>query len=175
MEEDTMSIRHTAIDSPLGPLTLSASGEHLTGLYFGRHDRRPTVAALGEYVAPDSDALLRRAASQVGDYLTGQRKDFDLPLLLAGKPRQRRIWELLSNIDYGQTTTYGELAVQLADGTIACEVGQTCGRNPLSIIVPCHRVIGKNGALTGYAGGLDRKRFLLELEEPACCPAGRLF
>jgi methylated-DNA-[protein]-cysteine S-methyltransferase len=170
-----MTIRYTAIDSPLGPLTLSASGEHLTGLYFHRHNRRAAVAALGEYVAPDGDELLRRAASQLGDYLTGRRKDFDLPLLLVGKPRQRRIWELLSNIDYGQTTTYGELAAQLADGTIAYEVGQICGRNPLSIIVPCHRVIGKNGALTGYAGGLDRKRFLLALEEPAHCLAGRLF
>jgi len=170
-----MTIRYTAIDSPLGPLTLSASGEHLTGLYFHRHNRRAAVAALGEYVAPDGDELLRGAASQLGDYLTGRRKDFDLPLLLVGKPRQRRIWELLSNIDYGQTTTYGELAAQLADGTIAYEVGQICGRNPLSIIVPCHRVIGKNGALTGYAGGLDRKRFLLELEEPAHCLAGRLF
>ena len=85
------------------------------------------------------------------------------------------MWELLLDIDYGETTTYGELAAKLADGTTAYEVGQAVGRNPLGIIVPCHRVVGKNGALTGYAGGLKRKRFLLDLEAPVPAAAGRLF
>lgn len=81
----------------------------------------------------------------------------------------------MPGIGYGQTKTYGELAAELADGTTAYEVGQAVGRNPLSIVVPCHRVVGKGGSLTGYAGGLKRKRFLLELEEPAPVTAGRLF
>ena len=92
-----------------------------------------------------------------------------------GDPRWRRIWDLLADIGYGQTKTYGELAAELADGTTAYEVGQAVGRNPLSIVVPCHRVVGKDGTLTGYAGGLKRKRFLLELEEPAPAVAGKLF
>jgi methylated-DNA-[protein]-cysteine S-methyltransferase len=94
---------------------------------------------------------------------------------VAGAPPQRRVWDLLGDIGYGQTTTYGELAAKLADGTTAYEVGQAVGRNPLSIIVPCHRVVGKDGALTGYAGGLKRKRFLLDLEAPVPAAAGRLF
>ena len=92
-----------------------------------------------------------------------------------GDARQRRIWGLLGHIGYGQTKTYGELAAELADGTTAYEVGQAVGRNPLSIVVPCHRVVGKDGTLTGYAGGLTRKRFLLDLEEPAPAASGRLF
>ncbi len=92
-----------------------------------------------------------------------------------GDPSQRRIWDLLDDIGYGQTKTYGELAAELADGTTAYEVGQAVGRNPLSIVVPCHRVVGKDGSLTGYAGGLRRKRFLLDLEEPAPAVSGRLF
>ncbi|HEY0225166.1 MAG TPA: methylated-DNA--[protein]-cysteine S-methyltransferase, partial [Mycobacterium sp.] len=98
-----------------------------------------------------------------------------LPVSLVGDPRRRRIWDLLPGIGYGQTKTYGELAAELGDGTTAYEVGQAVGRNPLSIVVPCHRVVGKDGSLTGYAGGLKRKRFLLELEEPAPVAAGRLF
>jgi methylated-DNA-[protein]-cysteine S-methyltransferase len=98
-----------------------------------------------------------------------------LPTALVGDVRHRRVWELLSDIDYGRTTTYGELAAELADGTTAYEVGQIVGRNPISIVLPCHRVVGKDGKLTGYAGGLARKRFLLELEEPAPAVAGRLF
>ena len=90
-------------------------------------------------------------------------------------PAQQRVWHLLAMIPYGNTVTYGELAAALADGTTAQEVGQAVGRNPVNIIVPCHRVVGKNGQLTGYAGGLNRKQFLLELEEPAEVRAARLF
>ena len=106
-------------------------------------------------------------------------KSFSAPqsscIALAGEPRQRRVCELLPDIGYGQTITYGQLAAALADGSTAYEVGQAVGRNPLSIVVPCHRVVGKNGALTGYAGGLRRKRFLLDLEAPVPAAAGRLF
>src|SRR5262249_61243232 len=112
---------------------------------------------------------------QVREYLAGERTQFDLPVALVGDPRQKRIWDLLPDIGYGQTKSYGELAAELADGTTAYEVGQAVGRNPLSIVVPCHRVVGKDGTLTGYVGGLTRKRYLLALEEPAPAAAGRLF
>ena len=108
-------------------------------------------------------------------YLAGERATFELKITLHGDDMQRRVWNLLTEIPYGDTVTYGELAAALADGTTAQEVGQAVGRNPVSIVVPCHRVVGKNGQLTGYAGGIKRKQFLLELEEPAEAKAARLF
>lgn len=170
-----MLTRHTVIDSPLGPLTVVATGDHLTGLYFRHHRPRPAAGTLGDSVRHDTNPLLCQAAVEIDDYLDGRRQRFDLPYSLVGKPAYRRVWELLSAIDYGRTTTYGALAAELGDGSTAYEVGQIVGRNPLSIVVPCHRVIGKTGALTGYAGGLERKRFLLELEQPAPAVSGRLF
>ncbi len=170
-----MQTRHTVIESPLGELTLVAAGDALTGVYFQRHWHPPRADALGEYVEPASDELFTRAARQLHEYLAGERTQFDLPTALVGDLRQRRIWDLLGDIGYGQTKTYGELAAELGDGTAAYEVGQAVGRNPLSIVVPCHRVVGRDGALTGYAGGLKRKRFLLDLEEPAPAVAGKLF
>lgn len=170
-----MTTRHTVIDSRLGKLTLVAHDDDLTGVYFQHHWHSPAADALGRYVEATSDELFDRAKTQLDEYLGGKRTQFDLPVVLAGEPCQRRVWDLLADITYGQTVTYGELAAKLADGTTAYEVGQAVGRNPLSIIVPCHRVVGKNGALTGYAGGLKRKRFLLDLEEPVPAAAGRLF
>jgi methylated-DNA-[protein]-cysteine S-methyltransferase len=170
-----MQSRHTVIESPLGELTLTADRDALTGVYFRHHWHPPTAEALGQYVEPATDDLFQHAADQLRAYLAGERRKFELPITLAGEPNQRRIWELLADIGYGQTTTYGALAAELANGTTAYEVGQAVGRNPLSIVVPCHRVVGKNGELTGYAGGLKRKRFLLDLEEPAPVAAGRLF
>ncbi len=170
-----MPTRHTAVDSPLGELTLVADGDALTGVYFRHHWHPPTADALGRYAEPAADDLLRRVTDQLGEYLAGKRAQFDLTTALVGDSRQRRVWELLPEIAYGETTTYGALAARLADGTTAYEVGQAVGRNPLSIVVPCHRVVGKDGSLTGYAGGLKRKRFLLDLEAPPPAAAGRLF
>jgi methylated-DNA-[protein]-cysteine S-methyltransferase len=170
-----MQTRHTVIDSPLGELTLVADGDDLTGLYFRHHWYAPVSGALGQYVEPGNHDLFARATDELHEYFAGGRTRFDLPVAVVGEPRQRRVWELLADIGYGQTKTYGELAAELADGTTAYEVGQAVGRNPLSIVVPCHRVVGKDGALTGYAGGLKRKRFLLDLEAPAAAAAGRLF
>jgi methylated-DNA-[protein]-cysteine S-methyltransferase len=170
-----MTPRHTVIDSPLGELTLVADGDNLTGVYFPHHWHPPTATALGERVELAADHLFRCAADQLREYLAGERTQFDLPTALVGNACQLRIWDLLGDIGYGQTRTYGELAAELADGTTAYEVGQAVGRNPLSIVVPCHRVVGKDCALTGYAGGLKRKRFLLDLEEPEPALAGRLF
>ncbi len=170
-----MNTRHAVIDSPLGELTLVADGGALIGLYFRRHWYRPPVEAFGPRVDAKSDALLADAQAQLTDFLAGDRTDFDLPTALRGDDLQRRVWGRLTAIPYGETVTYGDLATALADGSTAQEIGAAVGRNPLSIIVPCHRVVGKNGKLTGYAGGLERKKFLLDLEEPAELRAARLF
>ena len=170
-----MNTRHTVIDSPLGELTLVADGDALIGLYFRHHWYRPSAETFGPRVDARTDDVLAETQSQLDDYLAGDRADFDLPTALRGDDLQRRIWNRLTTIPYGETMTYGELADELADGTTAQEVGAAVGRNPLSIIVPCHRVVGKNGKLTGYAGGLERKQFLLDLEEPAELREARLF
>jgi methylated-DNA-[protein]-cysteine S-methyltransferase len=170
-----MRTRHTVIDSPLGELTLVADGDALTGVYFRHHWHPPTADALGRSVEPVADELFRGAAEQLNEYFNAERTQFDVAIAPSGDKRRRRVWDLLPGIGYGETTTYGELAATLADGYTAYEVGQAVGRNPLSIVVPCHRVVGKGGALTGYAGGLKRKRFLLDLEAPVPAAAGRLF
>lgn len=170
-----MNTRHCVIDSQLGELTLVADGNALTGVYFRHHWRRPDPSAFGARVDAHSDVLLAEAEVQLTGYFSGDRADFDLPVRPHGDQRQRRVWNLLTDIPFGGTVTYGELAAALADGTTAQEVGQAVGRNPLCIVIPCHRVIGSNGQLTGYAGGLKRKQFLLELEEAADVKAARLF
>jgi len=170
-----MDTRHAVIDSPLGELTIVADDDAMTGVYFRHHWRRPAEETFGPRVDAGSDAVLAEAEAQLTDYLAGDRDDFDLPVELRGDEAQRRVWQLLTTIPYGETVTYGELAAALADGTTAQEVGQAVGRNPVSIIVPCHRVVGRDGQLTGYAGGLKRKQFLLELEEPSAVKAARLF
>jgi len=170
-----MNTRHCVIDSRLGQLTLVADGEALTGVYFRHHRHRPEQANFGPLVDAQSDTALDDASAQLTDYLAGERDDFDLPVGAHGDQRQLRVWNMLSAIPYGGTVTYGELAAALADGTTAQEVGQAVGSNPLCIVIPCHRVVGSNGQLTGYAGGLKRKQFLLELEESADVKAARLF
>lgn len=130
---------------------------------------------MGPRVDAESDELLANAEAQLIDYLAGRRHGFNLPTRLHGDEAQQRLWHLLSTVPYGETITYGELAAAVADGTTAREVGQAVGRNPLSIVIPCHRVVGKNSQLTGYAGGPKRKQLLLELEEPSEAKAARLF
>jgi methylated-DNA-[protein]-cysteine S-methyltransferase len=170
-----MDTRHAVIESPLGELTLVAESDALTGLYYRHHWYRPADTTMGALVDAESDELLAKVQIQVTEYLAGRRADFDLPITLHGDEAKQRIWQLLTTIPYGGTVTYGDLAATLADGTTAQEAGQAVGRNPVSIIVPCHRVVGRNGQLTGYAGGLKRKQLLLELEEPCEAKAARLF
>jgi methylated-DNA-[protein]-cysteine S-methyltransferase len=170
-----MTTRHAVIDSALGELTLVGDDDALTGLYFQHHWYRPSADTFGPRVDAKSDDLFANAQTQLSDYLAGLRTDFDLPITLHGDKAQHRVWDLLTTIPYGNTVTYGELAAVLADGITAREVGQAVGHNPLSIVVPCHRVVGRNGQLTGYAGGVERKQFLLELEEPAEAREARLF
>lgn len=151
---------HTSIESPVGELTLTAADGVLCGLYFPGHWYMPGADAFGVR----SERGFERARQQLDEYFAGERTDFDLPTTAAGDRFQRRVWELIDRIPYGSTATYGEMAGELGDPALARKVGGAVGRNPLSVIVPCHRVIGKDGKLTGYAGGLERKRFLLDLE-----------
>lgn len=166
-----MSAIHTCLNSPLGELTVVAEGGALTGLYFQGRRHMPDPAALGVR----ADIGFEEIARQLGEYFAGERTRFDLPLAPAGDEFQCRVWALLGAIPYGETRSYGELASELGDLQLAQAVGAANGRNPLSVIVPCHRVVGADGSLTGYAGGLARKRFLLELEEPPEVKAARLF
>ena len=169
-----MSIRHTTFETSLGELTLVADSETLTGIFFPGHWHLPARADFGPPVMVADDALFTRAAAQLQDYLDGARTTFDLPIALSGTSFQQRVWEQLTHIPYGKTITYGDLATALGD-TTAWEVGQAVGRNPVSIVVPCHRVVGKDGKLTGYAGGLSRKRLLLDREESAASRLAKLF
>jgi methylated-DNA-[protein]-cysteine S-methyltransferase len=173
-KDETMSVRHTRLGTALGELTLVADGTALTGVYFPHHWYRPAEESFGRYGPAAEDPLFRAAAEQLAEYLAGMRQSFDLPLGAWGDEFQQRVWALVREIPYGHTRSYGDLAAELGDGALPKEVGQAVGRNPLSVIVPCHRVVGRHGQLTGYAGGLKRKRFLLQLEEPAPAVAGRL-
>jgi methylated-DNA-[protein]-cysteine S-methyltransferase len=169
-----MSTRHTTFETSLGELTLVADSETLTGIYFPSHRHLKGRADFGPPVTVADDALFARGAAQLQQYLDGARTTFDLPIALSGTPFQQRVWEQLTHIPYGETVTYGELATTLGE-TTAWEVGQAVGRNPVSIVVPCHRVVGKGGKLTGYAGGLARKRLLLDREETAASRLAKLF
>jgi methylated-DNA-[protein]-cysteine S-methyltransferase len=145
------------LPTPAGELVLIGDDEALTGVYFA-DGRRPSLDGM----RAAETAPLAAAREQLGAYFAGALRDFDLPLRPAGTAFQHRVWTALRALPYGTTTTYGALALRL--GTAPRAIGLANGRNPLSIVVPCHRLIGGAGALTGYAGGLERKRYLLELE-----------
>jgi methylated-DNA-[protein]-cysteine S-methyltransferase len=166
-----MGVRHTVVDSPVGPLTLVGDGAALIGLYFDRHLRPPRLTDRGPRADDGFDAAIR----QLDEYFTGTRREFDLELAPRGSEFEKQVWALLTKIPYGETRTYGQLAAELGDPGAAQAVGNANGWNPISIIVPCHRVVGASGSLTGYAGGLGRKRFLLSLEERPAAEDGRLF
>jgi methylated-DNA-[protein]-cysteine S-methyltransferase len=159
---------HSVLATSLGELTVVREDGALTGLYFPRHWPRPDRTAFG----PRTDEGFEDVARQLDEYLAGDRRAFDLPVKASGTEFDRQVWDLISRVPYGQTTTYGDLARGLAVGTDPRDVGAAVGRNPLSIIIPCHRVIGSTGKLTGYAGGLDRKRALLEIEYAAAVRTG---
>jgi methylated-DNA-[protein]-cysteine S-methyltransferase len=164
-------MKHAVIASPIGPLTLVGDGEALAGLYFDGHLRTPRLTDLG---LRDDDGF-ETARHQLGEYFAGTRREFDLELAPRGSAFEKQVWALLTKIPYGETRTYGQLAAELGDPGAAQAVGNANGWNPISVIVPCHRVVGTSGGLTGYAGGLARKRFLLSLEEPPADEVGRLF
>lgn len=159
----TTPTTHLVVDSPVGPLTLVSDGTHLTGVWFSEHKHPPKET--GDDVArEEAPQVLRDAADQLAEYFAGTRTTFDLPLAAEGTDFQRRVWALLAEIPYGQTRSYGELAVELGQPGASRAVGLANGRNPVSIVVPCHRVVGASGAITGYGGGVERKQALLDLE-----------
>jgi methylated-DNA-[protein]-cysteine S-methyltransferase len=166
-----MSVKHAIVDSPVGLLTLVGDGAALIGLYFDGRLRTPRLTGCGPRVDIGFDAAIR----QLGEYFAGTRREFDLELAPRGSAFERQVWTLLTKIPYGETRTYGQLAAELGDPGAAQAVGNANGWNPISIIVPCHRVVGTSGNLTGYTGGLTRKRFLLSLEELPAAEDGRLF
>jgi methylated-DNA-[protein]-cysteine S-methyltransferase len=152
-------IRYRTIDSPIGPLTLAGQQSVLSHLRMVDQTYEPNRSdwVFDAQAFPD-------AVDQLQAYFAGQRTAFDLQLELRGSEFQRRVWDALLTIPYGETRSYGEIAEQIGAAGAARAVGLANGRNPIAIIVPCHRVIGTGGGLTGYGGGLDRKRALLELE-----------
>ena len=147
--------------SPIGRLRLIARDGELTGIWFesGRDARKGNAD-----LVPGDSPVLSLAKAQLEEYFRGERRDFDLPLAPAGTEFQRRVWQRLLGIAYGTTTTYGELAQELGNPNASRAVGLANGSNPIPIVIPCHRVIGANGALTGFGGGLPIKSALLELE-----------
>jgi len=156
---------HAVINSPIGPLTLVTEGGKLTGLYMDVAGHEPDEAVLGERIMADDDPVLGAAASQLTAYFAGDLTSFDLPLNLEGTGFQRTVWAGLQGIPYGETISYGELARRIGQPSASRAVGLANGRNPVSIVVPCHRVVGSDGSLTGYGGGLPRKQYLLALEQ----------
>jgi methylated-DNA-[protein]-cysteine S-methyltransferase len=162
---------HTVTESPLGGLTLVNTDSVLSGLYMSGERHASNTAALGE----PSETGFEEAILQLHEYFSGERKEFTVPSAAPGDGFRQCVWDLLRRIPYGTTRSYGDIARDLGDVTLARAVGVANARNPISIIVPCHRVIGRDGSLTGYAGGLERKRFLLELEADAVSRAATLF
>lgn len=150
------------VDSPLGRILLVADGERLTGLHFEGDKYQPRIAS--DWLAGETLAVVQCAVREIAEYFAGRRKTFTVPIAAAGTPFQRRVWQALGTIRCGTTATYAEVAHSIGAPKAVRAVGAAIGRNPVSIMVPCHRVIGSNGSLTGYAGGLDKKRALLALE-----------
>lgn len=159
----------------LGDLRLVADGGALVGLYFPQHWHLDPDADFGEAVAVGADPLLASATEELTAYLEGTLTTFGTPVRTHGGQFVERVWALLRTIPYGTTVTYGELAGRLGDRRLARRVGQAVGANPVSVLIPCHRVVGSDGSLTGYAGGLDRKRALLALEASRSPVSGTLF
>ena len=151
---------HTVVDSPVGPLTLVDEGGALAGLYMHEQRHLPVRSAFGER----DDRVLPEVRAQLNAYFDGTLKDFDVPLATAGTPFQQQVWAALREVPYGSTCTYGDLATAIGRPSAVRAVGAANGRNPVCVVVPCHRVVGAGGSLTGYAGGLERKQYLLALE-----------
>ena len=155
------------VDSPLGTLTLVADGDALAGLYLDGQRHRPALDL------PRDDSALPAVREQLSAYFAGELTSFDVPLALRGTPFQQGVWAALRDIPYGETWSYAALAAHLGRPGASRAVGLANGRNPACVVVPCHRVVGSDGSLTWYAGGLERKRWLLAHESTGPAPAGR--
>ncbi|MFC8303916.1 methylated-DNA--[protein]-cysteine S-methyltransferase [Specibacter sp. NPDC057265] len=167
--------QHAVFDSPLGPLTAVENDAGLAAVYMADHKRRPGLETLGPQLSAADSPVLAATIEQLGEYFHGGRKEFSLPLSPLGSVFAHRVWEVLRSIGYGELRTYSQVAALLGNPAMAQAVGAANSRNPLSIIVPCHRVVGAAGSLVGYAGGMARKQFLLELEDPSRVQTAPLF
>jgi methylated-DNA-[protein]-cysteine S-methyltransferase len=155
-----MTTYYCQIDSPVDRLLVTGDGHFVTGLYFPEHRGGRGVESEWQL----SEATFADVRRQLAEYFAGERQQFDVPLKLAGTPFQQRVWQELVQIPFGTTITYAELARRSGDAQASRAVGHANGRNPISILVPCHRVIGASGKLTGYAGGVEKKEWLLAWE-----------
>jgi methylated-DNA-[protein]-cysteine S-methyltransferase len=167
----TMSLFYKFVDSPIGRLKLVASDDGLVAILW-EHDK-PRRVRLDELVEHGDHTMLVRTEKELNEYFAGKRNAFTVPLDMRGTFFQKQVWEALLGIPFGETRTYGQLAIQLGNPKATRAVGAANGRNPIAILVPCHRVVGHSGKLTGFAGGLDAKAHLLELEgrgAAAVCP-----
>jgi methylated-DNA-[protein]-cysteine S-methyltransferase len=150
------------IPSPLGPIVVAADAAALIGVWFDGQRHQPAVD--GRWQRRHDLPVLRRAAAELAEYFAGARTRFEVPLAPSGTAFQRAVWNAIATVPYGETIAYRALAARAGRPDGARAAGAATGRNPLSIVVPCHRIVGAGGALTGYAGGLERKRALLALE-----------
>lgn len=156
-------IYYTKMESPVGEILLVSDGHHLLRVSMDRQKYAAEIQP--DWVEKRNVPSLQMAAEQLQSYFAGKRSDFDLPLSFQGTEFQKRVWHCLTRIPYGETISYGELARRVGNAKASRAVGLANGKNPLAIVVPCHRVIGANGTLTGYGGGLERKQKLLLLEQ----------
>jgi methylated-DNA-[protein]-cysteine S-methyltransferase len=161
---EQIMISYNTIKTPMGGLMLVANASELIGLYFIGCDHVP--AGQNQWTPDARHPILRQAKEQLEEYFAGKRTEFSLPLRFAGTDFQERVWRQIALIPYGKTLSYADLARKAGKPRAIRAAGTNTGRNPLSIVIPCHRVVGKNGGVGGYAGGLERKRHLLELENP---------
>ena len=157
-----MKYYYTKMNSPIGDITLVADTDNLCAIYWP--NQKPDTRKFTELENDDNNRVLRSAALQLSSYFIGRTKDFDIPLRPVGTDFQERVWKALRSIKYGKTVSYADIAKKIGNPKAVRAVGSAIGKNPLSIIVPCHRVVGSNGKLTGFAGGLKTKEFLLNLE-----------
>ncbi|MCU4368848.1 methylated-DNA--[protein]-cysteine S-methyltransferase [Acinetobacter courvalinii] len=158
-----MQLVYMYMDSPVGALKLVAHDQALVAVMWDNEDHKRV--RLAELVEDRQHPMLHKVKQQLQEYFAGQRQQFDLPLDFQGTAFQQQVWQALLNIPYGETRSYKEIAVQLGNEKAVRAVGAANGKNPISIIAPCHRVIGSSGALVGFAGGLDKKQILLSLEQ----------
>lgn len=159
----TTDLRVASTDSPVGELRVVVSAVGVRAILWEGEDRVPGTQA--EPIDADDDPIARRAVDQLGEYFAGARTEFDLPLDLVGTEFQVEAWRALGRIPFGETRSYGQQAADIGRPTAVRAIGAANGRNPVSIVLPCHRVVGSDGSLTGFAGGLDAKRFLLAHEQ----------
>lgn len=169
------TVIHALYDSPLGTLYLAATDSALVGSWFESQAHFPTPHVLSNRVQLNDHPVLKQAAEELTEYFAGQRQTFEVALDPDGTDFQLAVWDALKDIPFGYTTTYGHISKIVGPGAPAQAVGQAVGHNKISIFIPCHRVLSVDGKLTGYAGGIERKQYLLDLEAPSAEEEGRLF